>query len=196
MMLHPAPPRRPRATTILSATFYEGVRHAYRLQKNSCFVSGHGFKVCRNMRIKRNMRTKSPSLCGVCCLYRFDLERKRLSLEKFMSQPRAAEKLMFCIRLQFDRCQAVPIRASPDFSPGERVFKPARTLYLAMRALQAAKKTPVLYQGTTLVGPQPTRLERALAPEAFAFPAQCSVFPQPISHLRAVSPSNPTRSKR
>ena len=35
---------------------------------------------------------------------------------------------IFCNVLQLDPCQAVP---APDFSPGKRAFKPARTLYLA-----------------------------------------------------------------
>ena len=37
-----------------------------------------------------------------------------------------------CSRLQLDPCQSVP---APDFSPGERVFKPAKTLYLSMTGL-------------------------------------------------------------
>jgi len=50
-------------------------------------------RIKRTMLIKRTMRTKSPSLCGACCLYRFDLERERLSLEKkFLSQPRPLQQ--------------------------------------------------------------------------------------------------------
>jgi hypothetical protein len=40
---------------------------------------------------------------------------------------------IFCNVLQLDPCQAVP---APDFSPGKRAFKPARTLYLANDGLQ------------------------------------------------------------
>jgi hypothetical protein len=41
---------------------------------------------------------------------------------------------IFCSRLQLVPCQSVP---APDFSPGERVFKPARMLYLALTGLLA-----------------------------------------------------------
>jgi hypothetical protein len=73
-------------------------------------------------------RTKFPSLCGFCCLYRFDLERKRLSLEKKIYVSATGYSL-----IDAKLCH-------PGFQSGERVFKPARTLYLAMRALQAAEK--------------------------------------------------------
>jgi hypothetical protein len=100
--------------------------------------------------------------------------------------------VMLCIRarlygLRRTRCwidtdfrRTVP---APDFSPGERVFKPARIpelpitgalalvrtvpSYQSPPALISSPRSHVLYQGTTLVGPKKTRNE-GFSPWAFS----------------------------
>ena len=54
---------------------------------------------------------------------------------------------------------------APDFSPGERVFKPARTLYLAMTGLLALVRMPQAPQSTrTFFVTSTTAGRRALLP--------------------------------
>ena len=54
---------------------------------------------------------------------------------------------------------------APDFSPGKRVFKPARTLYLAMTGLLALVRMPQAPQSTlTFFVTSTTAGRRALLP--------------------------------